>query len=107
MTHVLLEAITERGAILIGRIEDGQLPGSISSDEPNSSRRLFVFGWRGEECGVWEADSGVDAATLTSREIYTLGFTKLSDLGEPYEVTIHRVGRGPRQLRFTRVTGPG
>lgn len=86
----------------VGSVSEMEPPGSMSSDTP-LGRRVIMFGWYGGEPGVWESVGGVDMENVAVREIATAGFTRLSDLAEPFEIDVVRpVGTIP--TRFTLLT---
>lgn len=80
-------------------------PGSASSDEPSGRRRMFLFGWRDGQLGVWESIAGTDHADPGDAALRhvtaAFGLARLSDLAEPYELTLHRPGRPPVRVRLT------
>lgn len=94
----------------VGEVGPQDPPGSVSSDEPGGSRRIYLFGWRNgaADPAVWEPTAGVDVGQLL-RVVTSFDMSVLSDLAAPFELTISRAGAGPRHLRFalreSNVTG--
>jgi hypothetical protein len=86
---------------------DGVEFGSVSIDEPlgsitsdqNGKTQVYVFGWYEGQAGVWESEFGAHHDNDAVRAILTMGFTLLSDLAEPYDLTVYKNGQ-PRPIRF-------
>lgn len=102
MTQVVLELRDSRFCwVEIGSVAEADPPGSISSDD--SIRQVYMFGWFDGEVGVWQSRVGVDIENSVFRTIIAAQLDLLSDLSEPFELTITR---GPtkvqRRLRFTQ-----
>jgi hypothetical protein len=75
--------------------------GSITSHEPDGSRRVYLFGFRDDEPGVWTPKVvGIGLENDLVRQVTAVGgLEQLSDLAEPFELTIYVRGV-PRQMRF-------
>lgn len=113
MMAVRLDLIVDDSAISMGSVSSDEPMGSISSDEHDGEpRRIFLFGWPSGQlgasgmpvCGVFESVLGYDVANGAVREVTSANVKLLSDLSEPYELTIYRRtvdGATPRLLRFT------
>lgn len=100
MNQVRVDALVDGKAIPIGEVADFLPPGSVSSDEPDGTRRIYVFGWYDDDLGVWESHLGIDVQTDAVRNVISADLEKVSDLTEPYDLTIYRNGQ-PRHLRIT------
>jgi hypothetical protein len=98
---VRMEAVLPDGrARTVGELSIDEPCGSISSTTPDG-HRVFLFGWwRDDEPGVWESVAGLTVETSAVREIVTAGLKRLSDLTEPFELTVWVKGQ-PRLMRFT------
>jgi hypothetical protein len=85
----------------VGVVAEGEAPGSISS-RSGAAREVYVFGWLDGSPGVWRSTGGVDVANDFMRAIASEGFARLSELTEPYELTvITRSGRSDVRFRLT------
>jgi hypothetical protein len=97
---VRLQAVLPGGqAATVGELSIDEPLGSISSTGPDG-RRVFLFGWRDDQPGVWESLAGITEETTAVRAIVSLDLERLSDLAEPFELTVWVKGQ-PRQMRFT------
>lgn len=96
---VALEIHTPNGWVQVGTNSINEPRGSLASNDPDG-RRVYVFGFDGQRPGVWISDSGIDLATNAARQILSVHLRQLSDLTEPYELTIHSLA-GQRRIRFT------
>jgi hypothetical protein len=97
---VRVEALSPTGrTATVGELSIDEPCGSMSSTGPDGDR-VFLFGWRDDGPGVWESIGGLSQETVAVREIVTVGLKLLSDLSEPYVLTIYVKGV-PRLMRFT------
>lgn len=99
--HVRLDVVLPDQAVTFGSVSIDEPLGSMSSDEP-TGRRVILFGWLRDDVGVWESRKGFDLENMAFREVVSADLRLLSDLTEPYEVTIHRNDQA-RLIRFTAV----
>jgi hypothetical protein len=97
---VRVQAVLPTGqAATVGQLSIDEPCGSISSTGPDGDR-VFLFGWRDDEPGVWESVAGITEENNAVRAIVSLELEQLSDLTEPFELTVYVQGQ-PRQMRFT------
>lgn len=102
MREVLIEVRTRSGHFArVATLSESDHPGSISSDEA-SGRQVYLFGFVDGRPGVWRSELGIDRATPTTRVIESTNFVFLADLERgPYELTRHKTGHPPMDLRFS------
>lgn len=89
---VILALRHEDRSMKIGSVADVEPLASISSNELDGTRRVYLFGWRDGQHGVWESTSGLDQATPAVRRIISIreDLQQLSALDEPYDLIIYR-----------------
>lgn len=75
------------------------LMGSIS--DLTHGRDVLLFGWHDGVPGVWRSTGGYDRELAGLRGVNSLGLELLSDLSEPYEMTVSPQGGGLARVRWT------
>lgn len=102
MAEVRVELVKGDKVVRLGEVTPDTPPGSMSSQEPEK-RRVFIFGFMDGEAGVWESEVGLDVETPETRQVFSAGLTRLSDLSEPYEQDFYRNGTNVGTIRFTAI----
>jgi hypothetical protein len=75
--------------------------GSISSEVPSGRRRVFLFGWIRGRAGVWRSRLGLDVEVDDKRAIASADLVQVSNLSEPFAMTITRPHFGQIRVRFS------
>lgn len=98
--HISIEALRRDGRVFpMSTISIDEPPVSFTSYDADL-RRVYLLGWRDDVRGLWVADADTTISTDAVRLLKSVTLTLLSDLTEPYEMTV-RTRKGPRRVRFT------
>jgi hypothetical protein len=102
--HIRLEILADDGTAIPMKasLSLDQPPGTLSSDPPEG-RRIYMFGLHNGQIGVWESKGGYDIENDAIRLVGSIELELLSDLSEPYTLTLHKGGID-HHLRLTLVT---